>query len=78
MGINKGVHRYLVKFKIIGVPGNFWTDLMLWDVHEKPIRVVLDKAIEQAQHDAGVRFKKKFKSEEVDIISFSLIDYEEH
>lgn len=51
---------------------------MLWDVHEKPIRVVLDKAIEQAQHDAGVRFKKKFKSEEVDIISFSLIDYEEH
>ena len=77
MGENQGVHRYLVKFKITGVPGNFWTDLMLWDVHQKSIRVILEKAIHQAKEDAGSRLKKKFKEEEVDIISFSLIDYEQ-
>ena len=74
--MGNGLHRYLVKFTIEGAKGSFWTDVRIWDVHTKTLRGVLETAIHQAKEDAGKKLQKKLSDDDVNIVSFSLIDYE--
>lgn len=69
------LNRYLVKFRLSSEPKKeFWTDLMLFDVHNKSLKEILTKALEQAQSDSSSKLKRTISQEDISIISFSLID----
>lgn len=67
--------RYFVKYRVIGhKEGHFWTEYRVWDITDKSLRVIMDNCIDQCKQDASKLLSKKLKDEDIDILSFNLVE----
>jgi hypothetical protein len=66
--------RYFIKYKVIGKPGHFWTEYRVWDIEHKSLKIVMEGCIFHCKEDASKILKEKFKDDDIDILTFNLVE----
>jgi len=66
--------RYFIKFRVANHPGHFWYEYRVWDVEKKSLRMIMEDCIEQCRADAQHILKNKFKGDDIDILTFNLVE----